>query len=217
MPMSKGVAFADLFDPDIVGDGPTAPGYMVSGVPLKFAAIKYGSKRADVGYAEAGVDVSNKWAAKGTAQYSHVIPDPGYAPVIANYPLSGGSGSSFVSVTLAINADGNWSLSRSDSAGDHPNVATGAWFDPTGAGSGTPYQVQFDFTATQDDGATIVNSASAWIALSSARTWGASITALNNSAGKSLAGTLRIRIRRASDSVVLSDQSVSAGVSLQAL
>lgn len=217
MPMSKGVSFNDLFDPDIVGDGPTAPGYMVGGVPLKFADIKYGAKRADVGYAEKGVDVSNKWAAKGTAQYSHVIPDPGYASVQANYPLSGGSGSSFCQVELAISSDGTWALSRYDSAGNHPNVATGAWFDPTGAGSGNPYQVQFDFSATHDDGATIVNGAAAWTALSSTRTWSASITALNNSAGKFLDGTLRIRIRRASDSVVLSDQSVAAGVSLQAL
>lgn len=69
---SKGIAFADLFDPDVMGDGPTAPGYMVNGVPLRFAALKYGTKRADVGYAENGIDVSNKWAAKGTAVYQTV-------------------------------------------------------------------------------------------------------------------------------------------------
>lgn len=67
---SKNVDFSDLFDADIVGDGPTAPGYKINGVPLQFADIKYGSKRADIGYAESGVDISNKWAAKGTASYT---------------------------------------------------------------------------------------------------------------------------------------------------
>lgn len=67
---SGGVDFDSLFDPDVMGDGPTAPGYKVGGVPLKYAKLSYGTKRANVGYAQAGVDVSNLWAAYGTAVYS---------------------------------------------------------------------------------------------------------------------------------------------------
>jgi len=66
---SAGVDFDALFDPDVVGDGPAAAGYTVAGAPLKYAALKYGTKRADVGYAVNGSDVSNLWAAKGTASY----------------------------------------------------------------------------------------------------------------------------------------------------
>lgn len=62
-------ALSVLFDADIVGDGPQAPGYAENGVPLRFAHIQYGSKRADVGYAINGVDVSNLWAGSGTASY----------------------------------------------------------------------------------------------------------------------------------------------------
>ncbi len=67
---SAGVDLDDLFDPDVVGDGPSAPGIQSGSVPLKYAAIKYGTKRADVGVANAGSDVSNLWAAKGTASYT---------------------------------------------------------------------------------------------------------------------------------------------------
>lgn len=66
---SKGVDFDNLFDPDVVGDGPAAADYKQGGVPIKYAALKYGTKRVDVGYKQAGVDVSNLWAAKGTASY----------------------------------------------------------------------------------------------------------------------------------------------------
>lgn len=66
---SGGTDFDDLFDPDVMGDGPTAAGYSANGALLKYAALSYGTKRADVGYSVAGVDVSNLWAAKGTAVY----------------------------------------------------------------------------------------------------------------------------------------------------
>ncbi len=66
---SDNVDFDDLFDPDIVGNGPQATWLENNGVPLRYAALSYGTKRADVGYDDAGVDVSNLWAAKGTAVY----------------------------------------------------------------------------------------------------------------------------------------------------
>lgn len=76
----QNIPFEDLFDPDIVGDGPVAQGYRDSnGQPLRFAHIKYGQRRADVGRRIAGVgDLANLWAAKGTAQYEEVrVPEFG--------------------------------------------------------------------------------------------------------------------------------------------
>lgn len=64
---SDGVDFDDLFDPDVMGDGPAAVWLENNDVPLRYAALAYGTKRADVGYDDNGVDVSNLWAAKGTA------------------------------------------------------------------------------------------------------------------------------------------------------
>lgn len=61
--------FDDLFDPDVIGDGPSAAAMRSGGKALKYAALKYGTKRANVGYRAGGSDVSNLWAAKGTAQY----------------------------------------------------------------------------------------------------------------------------------------------------
>jgi hypothetical protein len=66
-----GIDFDDLFDVDQNGDGPQAPYLRApNGQPLRYAHIQYGSKRADVGYRQNGQDVSNLWAAKGTAVYS---------------------------------------------------------------------------------------------------------------------------------------------------
>lgn len=67
----ENVDFEDLFDPDVNGDGPSAPGYMVNGVPMRFAHVQYGSRRGDVGRRIDGVgDLASLWAAKGTAQYT---------------------------------------------------------------------------------------------------------------------------------------------------
>lgn len=67
---ASSVNFDDLFDADIIGDGPAATLYKNRGTPLKYAALKYGTKRANVDYAQNGVDVSNLWAAKGSAKYT---------------------------------------------------------------------------------------------------------------------------------------------------
>lgn len=47
--LTGGTDLDALFDPDTVGDG-TAVAFYVGGTPLRYANIKYGSKRADVGY-----------------------------------------------------------------------------------------------------------------------------------------------------------------------
>lgn len=212
---SNGVDFDDLFDPDVQGDGPTAPTFKNRGTPLRYADIKYGSKRADVGYADAAGDLSNKWAAKGTAVYAHVIADPGYPPVGSTYNIQGEPGTVHATAIITLKSDGTWRFLGSTSGS--PGVPrTGDWFDPAAAGVGADYQVRFVFTATQDDGASITNDASSWISLSVDRDWSATVSGPGNSGSdKWLQGTLQIQIRRASDSVVLSNVSCPVTVGLQ--
>jgi hypothetical protein len=67
---SAGVDFDDLFDPDVMGNGPAAAWLTSAGVPLRYAAISYGAKGPDVGFIQSnGQDVSNLWARKGSAVY----------------------------------------------------------------------------------------------------------------------------------------------------
>ncbi|HEV2681230.1 MAG TPA: hypothetical protein VGV14_12070, partial [Rhodanobacter sp.] len=66
----------DVYDPDVVGDGPTAAtsgiGYRnAAGVLLKFAGLSYGTAAPNHGYRLSdGRDFSALWAKKGTAVYT---------------------------------------------------------------------------------------------------------------------------------------------------
>lgn len=66
-------AWEDLFDADIIGDGTPAHSFTDEGVPMRFAHVQYGQKRADIGFTVringVDVDVASLWAAKGTAVY----------------------------------------------------------------------------------------------------------------------------------------------------
>lgn len=202
---SKGIAFENLFDPDVIGDGPTAPGYMVNGVPLRFAALKYGTKRANVGYAENGVDVSNKWAAIGTAAYSLAFDGRAYT---ANASSLTGSGSVRASLALNVRADGTWDIVRANIPGGTATLASGAWH--TFGGVAGDYELQIDVTHT--GGGTAAgqsNSAANWVPLSTGR--GATITlgpypASDTTARQSIE-SIRCRIRKASTGAVLSDST----------
>lgn len=119
---SRGVAFEDLFDPDIVGDGPTAAGYRSGGVLLRFAAIKYGTKRADVGYRVNDVDVSNLWAAKGTASYT--LPFNGNTYTAAYNIPNGGSG--YALIGFRIVGGNTWQVYSSLNGAAASVLASGA-------------------------------------------------------------------------------------------
>ena len=64
---SGGADFDDLFMPDVSGNGPSVPSSALRGCAARYAANYRGAKRANVGYRYNGVDVSNFWAAKGSA------------------------------------------------------------------------------------------------------------------------------------------------------
>lgn len=115
---SNGVDLDDLFEPDVKGDGPAAPGVQSGGVPRRYAALKYGSKRANVGIANAGSDVSNLWAAKGTAIYGLSINGKSYTAK----PTTAGSSSS---ATLQFNTN-NSTFSVTDPNRSPTTVASGS-------------------------------------------------------------------------------------------
>lgn len=206
---TAGVDLDDQFDPDIIGDGPTAPGYKQGGTPLKYAAIKYGSKGPDCGYAQAGVDVSNLWAAKGTAVYALAC-DGQQANVGVTLPnmKTGSATASFVA-----NADGTYVLStRKHVSGlqDVVNVvATGTWNILGGASS--LYRVRFtlsNITEEGDGSATMSNDAPNFVALTADRSVAANASGTFQSGTDSISATVTIELQRIADGLVFSTSSV---------
>jgi hypothetical protein len=141
---AAGVDFDDRFDPDVIGDGPQAPFLLkLDGTPMRYAALAYGVKGPDVGYQNAaGVDVSNMWAAKGTAVYSLPFNGQGYSA--SAQALSGQSGTIGSSVTLAINNNGTWTIGGGPNFSGSP--VSGVWL-PAGA-SVADFEVQFVVSGT---------------------------------------------------------------------
>lgn len=144
----------DVYDPDIIGDGPVAAisdiGYRrADGLLLRFAALKYGSAAPNHGCRIAdGRDFSALWAKKGTAKYS--IPPPTYAGITIT---AIGRGTIVSSITLDSN--GTWSGSDGQ---------VGTWYGSTLTGVGAGYEMR----ATVSGGsAGVTNPAASIIGLSS--------------------------------------------------
>ncbi|NIJ70594.1 hypothetical protein FHY09_003068 [Xanthomonas sp. 60] len=164
-----GVRFEDYFDPDVMGDGPTAPGFRGDdGQLLRFAHIRYGSKGPDVGRRGAdGRDLSNNWAARGTARYALDFNGGSYsseaqAPTSATGPVT-------ASLSVSLLSNGTWQILRSasnSSVGNGTDVlASGSWL-PAGH-TVADYQVQFS-GAVQGAGS-LTNSAPSFADLGTSR------------------------------------------------
>lgn len=153
---SKGVDLDDLFDPDIVGDGPVAAGIKSGGVALKYAALKYGTKRADVGIADAGVDVSNKWAAKGTASYALPINGQTFTGAY-NIP---NQGSGYALIGFRIVTGNTWQVYSISNGAPASILASGAI--PAGSATVSYAWGQYTVGASQADaGGATTNGAAA--------------------------------------------------------
>lgn len=155
-----GVNFDDLFDPDVVGDGSTAPPFKSGGMPIKYAAIQHGAKRANVGFRIDGVDVSNLWAAKGSA--THSLPFDGQS---FNMPDTAPSGSLMARVTLAIKSDGSYSITGESQQSGATAFATGTWL-PNGWNAS---QCAVQFIESHNANAAVTNGASSYSSTSSTR------------------------------------------------
>jgi hypothetical protein len=194
---NAGVDFDDLFDPDVVGDGPTAPGYRNGSQPLRYAAVAYGSRRANVGYRLAnGTDVAALWAAKGTAVYSLGFNGKTYRR--ENVALTGQTGNITAAIGIAFTADGNWDINGVGTGGSD----SGRWL-PTGQ-SASDYEVQVAFTlvggvtpsAITNTAVNYVNMSNA-VAASFSNTVNAALVVSRNSQM-----TMTVRMRRVSTGVV---------------
>lgn len=175
---SAGVDFDDLFDPDVQGDGPTAPFLRTAaGVAVRYADISYGSKGPNVGYrTSAGVDVSNLWAAKGTASYVIAGLD-GKSLYAVDQALSAQQTVS-AQVAVSLQSNGSWAVSGGTSNGPvgQPPPSSGTW---TGAGrTGADYDVRLRVTSSGHASRVVTNTASSYTRMSSgAVSAGLSITA----------------------------------------
>lgn len=121
---SGGIDFDDLFDPDIIGDGPSVPNLRSGGTPLRYAKLSYGTKRADVGYRQSGVDVSNLWAAKGTARYA--LPINGQTFSAGYQSPTNEQGTAFATITVVLSNNGTYSVLRGFRTGT-TTIASGTW------------------------------------------------------------------------------------------
>jgi hypothetical protein len=159
--LSGGVDFDDLFDPDVQGDGPAAS-FLTSGtVPLKYAALTYGSKRADVGYKNnAGVDVSNLWAAKGTAVYS--LPINGQRFGVTEVVPPGQQGSA--SCRFRLTDTGEYRVIRSRSHGVPIADVVGTFVPPGSVAA--DFRVRYTITRTGGSAVgAITNTAPSFVAI----------------------------------------------------
>jgi len=190
--------FDDLFDPDIVGDGPAAEGLKVGAAAVRYAKLSYGSKRANVGIIVPGVgDVSNLWAAKGTAVYS--IPGLNGKQLSAVDQALTNQSTVSASTTVTINHLGQWSVGAATSRGagvSVPEPTSGVWL-PSGT-TVSDHEVQF--VVTHSGEGTLANNATSYVSCTSSRTVSLTLPSLAANNGRERIGsaTISIRLRRIS-------------------
>jgi hypothetical protein len=78
-------------------------------------------------------------------------------------------------MTLSINQDGTWAATAPAGAAVTGSPLSGSWATPSGAGLGDGYQVRFT-TSAVGGVASVSNGAADWVPISTARTWGCSVT-----------------------------------------
>jgi len=174
-----GVDFDQLFDPDILGNGPAADGYRANGQPLRYAHVQYGQRRADVGYRVRGQDVAAMWAAKGTATYTMPFHGKGFSA--SNQARTNSRDSCSASISLAFQPDGTYAVHSSIAGGGNGGsslVESGRWL--TGSTSAGEYEIQI--VAADVGQASFGTSAPGFVSMTAAQSASASITVPSASA-----------------------------------
>ncbi|WP_040234066.1 hypothetical protein, partial [Xanthomonas citri] len=112
--------------------------------PRRYAPLAFGSRAADVGYRDnAGSDLSNRWARKGSAVYS--LTNNGVNYYASSQALTSAGGSQTASVSFSIRANGTWALGLSGK-GVSGSPTSGTWL-PNGQPASN-YSVQLDFSVS---------------------------------------------------------------------
>lgn len=200
---SNNVNFDDLFDSYVQGGQAPACGFTTPDgrdLSARYAPLSVGQKRADVGFSGLqGYDVSNLWAAKGTASYS--LPINGQSYSAHNQARTNSSGTASATVTFILDASGIYRVLSSATGGgqgSNTEVASGSWL-PVGAGAGE-YDVQFE---TGGSGvASISNGAPSYANCAATRSVSASVSVAAASADYKADGvSITIRLRRSNGAV----------------
>jgi len=188
--LSDGVDFDDLFDPDVVGDGPSATWLTSDGVALRYARLQYGQKRADVGFYDNGVDVSNLWAAKGTAVYAK----------ISNQNMEDTTGDGSVPrCRYFLNANGQAQKTQRISGSLTTVNIPGEWLT---SGSTSGFEARLTvLSGTAPNEGDAINT---WHSLSANRFWGLARATLGTSAGSYI-----VEIRRSDSGVVVASAAIN--------
>lgn len=187
-----GVDFDDQFDPDVMGDGPAAPGYAVGDVPLRYAAIAYGIRGPDTGYSADGVgDLANLWAKKGTAVY--VSSSLGLPDLIEDYQV-GSSPPQTATVSFSLFRDGSTTAS--------PSGGPGAWFAGSNPTVGDGYDVEFSVISGNASGTLSGSILDTRLQLNTARGLTLSYTRTTSGALRARR-QIRIRVYRRSDNALV--------------
>lgn len=201
---AAGSDFDDLFDPDVVGDGPTAANFKLSdGSLLKYADVKYGSAGPNVSFKLAnGADVATLWAKKGSASY---VSPPAGTFVAKSFGTQGPAMDS--NVTVNIHSDGTFTVTTAGNGSVSP-VLSGTWL-PAGD-SASNYQVEFVWAQSSqypNGPATITNGAATYQACTSNRSISvdAQVGQLTGN-DKGSIGSITVNIKR------ISTGQVSAGI-----
>lgn len=208
-----GTDFDSIFDPYQVGTKPANTGFRhadgTGDIANKYAPIAYGTKAGDVGYrTAAGVDVSNLFAAAGTAVYvANPLALNGQTYTATDYTLSGGS----AKLTLTIGSDGTYSIK------DQNNVVqgSGVWWSPGAtAGIGASYEAKITLTLTAavPTGATgaTTNTAAAFTNLGSGASCSAQCVFSGTGGGeKDLTYSVNVQFRKSGTTTVLSNSTMT--------
>lgn len=213
---AAGVDTDDLYDADVVGDGPVASFMRRSdGSVLRYAAARYGTPGDALGFRDAdGSDMGPKWARKGTATYT--IAGLNGRTFSAQQTALTSQSQVSASVTIAINANGTWQAYGATNQGPvtMPAPNSGAWLT---SGSAGDYQVQFDVSSSGYAGYTVSNAAPSWTGVGSSPGVSIALPTFpgNNTTTRNADATVRIRIRQASTGAVVSDTTVALHASTQ--
>ena len=192
------VDFDDQFDPDVMGDGPTAPGYAVGGVPLRYAAVAYGTRGPDTGYSADGVgDLANLWAKKGSAVYASStlgLPDLIYA--------------NQTGTTSPQTATAAFTMYRDGSTTTFPAGPPSAWFAGSNPTVGDGYDVEFSVISGIGSGTINGDPLDTRLRLNTSRALSLSVQQVTSGA-RSASRQIRIRLYRRSDNALLVTRSTT--------
>lgn len=212
---SGGYDLDDLFDPYVSGQKSHDTAFRIDGVDLsqRYAHIQFGQKRDDVGYRLGnGVDVSNLWAAKGTASY--VIVGLEGKSLRANDGAATNQKQVYATVSVYLAEDGRWSVSGSTARGGVTQSApsSGTWL-PSGVGV-ADYEVMFQITDSGGNGHSVYNGAPGYASLTTGRSASLTLGAISaaNTTWREARFTVRIHLRRISTGSV-SLTTVSGSIS----